>query len=135
MWYHLNESSSMEPLVGFINFDHFLEHLLSLWVLLIGYHLWVDLDITYEFLMKYLSLDTTWNIQTRYPFALLSCACTLITIMSFYDWLELNLICLSTQVRFDPMTSFFTPLLRVILSMLYLSLVLSIQIKSSTWVH
>ena len=97
--------------------------MLSSWVPLIGYHLWVDLVIICRFLMKYLSLDTTWNKQTRYPFALLSCACTLITIMSFYWLTWTKLICLSFQVWFELMTSFLTPLARVILPMLYLSLV------------
>ena len=103
--------------------------MLSSWVPLIGYHLWVDLDITCELLMKYLSLDTTWNIQTRYPFVLLSCACTLVIYheLLYVTWTKL--ICLSFQVRFDPMTSFFTPLARVILPMLYLS-----HVSNPNWV-
>jgi hypothetical protein len=108
----------------------FLEHLLSSWVPLVGYHLWVDLDTTCRIslmswsrhhLMKYLSLDTTWNKQTRYPFALLSCSCTLVTSHELLSWTKL--ICLSFQVRFEPMASFFTPLIRVMFLMLYLSLV------------
>ena len=46
------------------------------------HHLWI-LDEILE--SRYHLKQTNW-----YPFALLSCACTLITIMSFYGWLELN---------------------------------------------
>ena len=113
VWNHLLDLSTKS----------FLKPLLSSWVPLIGYYLWVDLDITYAFLMKYLSLDTTWNKQTRYPFALLSCACTLVTYHELLWLTWTKLICLSFQVRFEPMTCFFTPLTRVILPMLYLSFV------------
>ena len=96
-------------------------HFLSSWVPLIGYHLWVDLVIICRFLIKYLSLDTIWNKQTRYPFALLSCTCYHYHELLWLTWTKM--ICLSFQVRFEPMTSFFTPLAMVILPMLYLSLV------------
>ena len=45
-----------------------------------------------------------------------------------------KLICLNFQVRFEPMTSFFTPLTWVILQCCTCHL-LAIQIKSSTWVY
>ena len=110
-------------------------HLLDLSILTISWTFAIFMSTTYRISLVGWSRHYLWILdeilESRYHLEQTNyiSICIVVLCLYSYHYHELlwftwtKMICLSFQVQFDPMTSFFTPLARVILPILYLSLV------------